>query len=69
MKQFEHVNAASFEEAGRILKESGGTAQAMAGGSDLLGTYKDNLLKTYPETVVNLKKSRDSRRLRKRTAA
>lgn len=56
MKQFEHVNAASFEEAGRILKESGGTAQAMAGGSDLLGTYKDNLLKTYPETVVNLKK-------------
>ena len=56
MKQFEHVNAASFEEAGRILKESGGTAQAMAGGPDLLGTYKDNLLKTYPETVVNLKK-------------
>lgn len=56
MKQFEHVNAASFEEAGRILKKSGGTAQAMAGGSDLLGTYKDNLLKTYPETVVNLKK-------------
>ena len=56
MKQFEHVNAASFEEAGRILKESGGTAQAMAGGSDLLGTYKDNLLKTYPETVVTLKK-------------
>ncbi|WP_302327289.1 FAD-dependent oxidoreductase [Enterocloster lavalensis] len=56
MKQFEHVNAASFEEAGRMLKESGGTAQAMAGGSDLLGTYKDNLLKTYPETVVNLKK-------------
>ena len=56
MKQFEHVNAASFEEAGRLLKESGGTAQAMAGGSDLLGTYKDNLLKTYPETVVNLKK-------------
>lgn len=55
MKQFEHVNAASFEEAGRILKESGG-AQAMAGGSDLLGIYKDGILKTYPETVVNLKR-------------
>lgn len=56
MKQFEHVNAASFEEAGRILKESAGRAQAMAGGSDLLGTYKDGILKTYPETVVNLKR-------------
>ncbi|MDO4328768.1 MAG: FAD-dependent oxidoreductase [Lachnospiraceae bacterium] len=55
MKHFEHVNAASFEEAGRMIKESRGTAQAMAGGSDLLGVYKDNLLKTYPETVINLK--------------
>ena len=55
MKQFEHINAAGFEEAGRILKESGGGAQAMAGGTDLLGIYKDRILKTYPQTVVNLK--------------
>ena len=56
MKQFNHVNAASFEEAGRMLKDSKGAAQAMAGGSDLLGVYKDGILKTYPETVINLKK-------------
>lgn len=55
MKHFEHVNAASFEEAGKLIKESAGTAQAMAGGSDLLGVYKDNILPDYPETVVNLK--------------
>ena len=37
MKHFERVNASSFEEAGRLIKESSGKAQAMAGGSDLLG--------------------------------
>lgn len=60
MKHFERVNASSFEEAGRLIKESSGKAQAMAGGSDLLGTYKDNILPTYPETVVNLKQIPDS---------
>lgn len=55
MKHFEHVNAATYEEAGKLIKESGGTAQAMAGGSDLLGIYKDDVLPTYPKTVVNLK--------------
>ncbi|MCD8020556.1 MAG: FAD-dependent oxidoreductase [Clostridiales bacterium] len=60
MKHFEHVNASTFEEASTLLKESGEKAQAMAGGSDLLGTYKDNILPTYPETVVNLKQIPDA---------
>ena len=55
MKQFEHVTVSSFEEGARILKEGKGKRQAMAGGSDLLGIYKDGILKTHPETVVNLK--------------
>ncbi len=55
MKHFEHVNAESFEQASELLRQANGKADAMAGGSDLLGTYKDNLLETYPDTVVNLK--------------
>lgn len=55
MKQFDHINASSFEEAGRLIREAEGKAQAMAGGSDLLGVYKDNILGQYPETVINLK--------------
>ena len=55
MKHFEHVNAESFEQASQLLRQANGTADALAGGSDLLGTYKDRLLNTYPDTVVNLK--------------
>ena len=55
MKHFEHVNAATYEEAEKLIKESDGTACAMAGGSDLLGIYKDEVLPSYPKTVVNLK--------------
>ncbi|OPY66298.1 MAG: Glutamate synthase (NADPH) small chain [Syntrophorhabdaceae bacterium PtaU1.Bin034] len=55
MKGFNHVNAATFEEACDLLNKSRGTAQVMAGGTDLLGIYKDRILEEYPETVVNLK--------------
>lgn len=53
MKYFKHVNAETFGEASEILKT--GTADAMAGGTDLIGIYKDRILKDYPETVVNIK--------------
>ena len=55
MRHFEHKNAQSFEEASELIKESAGKAEVMSGGTDLLGTYKDELLESYPETVVNLK--------------
>lgn len=55
MKHFDRVNVTSFEEASVLLKEAGGKADALAGGSDLLGIYKDELLETYPEKLVNLK--------------
>ena len=55
MKNFKHVNAATFEEAHNLLNGSGGAAQAMAGGTDLIGIYKDAILEAYPETVVNIK--------------
>jgi NADPH-dependent glutamate synthase beta subunit-like oxidoreductase/CO/xanthine dehydrogenase FAD-binding subunit len=55
MKYFEHVNAASFEEASALLKESSGKALALSGGTDLLGVCKDQILPEYPEKLVNLK--------------
>ena len=55
MKKFDHISAGSYEEAGRIVREGAGKIDPIAGGTDLLGTYKDRLLLTYPEAVVSLK--------------
>ncbi len=61
MKKFNHIGASSYEEASRIIKEGDGRIDAIAGGTDLLGTYKDRLLTTYPEAVVSLKNIPGSR--------
>lgn len=53
MKPFDHMDASSVKEASKALK--GGNAVAIAGGTDLLGSLKDEILPTYPKTVVNLK--------------
>jgi NADPH-dependent glutamate synthase beta subunit-like oxidoreductase len=53
MKPFNHINAVSVEEASNIL--GSGRAKVNAGGTDLLGTLKDNILPEYPSCVVNLK--------------
>ena len=66
MKHFEHVNAESFAQASALLRDANGAADAMAGGSDLLGTYKDGLLESYPDTVVNLKTIPDFAHLEER---
>ena len=55
MKRFRHINASSAEEAASILKEYGGKARVIAGGTDLLGQMKDDILPEYPEVVVNIK--------------
>ncbi len=53
MKPFNHVNATSLEEIRTALSD--GKTNIIAGGTDLLGTLKDNILRTYPSTVINLK--------------
>jgi xanthine dehydrogenase YagS FAD-binding subunit len=53
MKAFKHVNAKSLAEAKSAL--AGGKATIIAGGTDLLGVLKDNILPAYPETLVNIK--------------
>ncbi|MBP1624078.1 MAG: molybdopterin dehydrogenase FAD-binding protein [Acidobacteria bacterium] len=59
MKAFYHVNAKSLAEAGTALAERGpasaGKATLIAGGTDLIGTLKDNILPIYPTTLVNIK--------------
>ncbi len=53
MKPFNHTNATSLAEVKTAL--GGGKAIITAGGTDLLGTLKDNILPDYPSTVINLK--------------
>jgi len=55
MKPFRHVNAASVDEALGLLTEYGGKAWVIAGGTDLLGVLKSEILADYPEAAINLK--------------
>ena len=55
MKTFKHVSAESVEEATAILRECGGNARIIAGGTDLLGEMRDGILADYPEVLVDIK--------------
>jgi NADPH-dependent glutamate synthase beta subunit-like oxidoreductase/CO/xanthine dehydrogenase FAD-binding subunit len=54
MRDFQHHNAESFDEASKIVKESGKPA-AISGGTDLVGVLKEEILEEAPDTLVNLK--------------
>lgn len=53
MKTFNHINATTLAEATAAL--AAGKATLIAGGTDLLGRLKDDILPDYPSTLVNLK--------------
>jgi len=53
MRPFNHTNAKSLAEVKTAL--NGGKTIIIAGGTDLLGTLKDNILPDYPSAVINLK--------------
>lgn len=53
MKTFAHIDAPNVNEASSAAKD--GSAVLIAGGTDLLGVLKDDILRQYPKTVVNLK--------------
>jgi xanthine dehydrogenase YagS FAD-binding subunit len=53
LRKFEHINARTVGEASATLLK--GKAVVIAGGSDLLGTMRFEVLPSYPEIVVNLK--------------
>jgi xanthine dehydrogenase YagS FAD-binding subunit len=52
-KRFEHVNAGTVDEAAAVLKEK--KASIIAGGTDILGAMRFEILPDYPEVLVNLK--------------
>jgi len=53
MKPFNHTNAKSLAEVQTAL--AGGKTALIAGGTDLIGTLKDNILPGYPSTLINIK--------------
>ena len=55
MKPFTHTNAKTVAEARKAL--SGNRTALIAGGTDLIGTLKDNILpdNMHPTTLVNIK--------------
>jgi xanthine dehydrogenase YagS FAD-binding subunit len=53
MKPFNHVNAKTLAEAKTAL--AAGKAALIAGGTDLMGALKDNILPAYPATLINIK--------------
>ncbi len=55
MKKFVHMNAMTIDEATATLGRYGDRASVIAGGTDLLGKMKAEILPTYPEALVNLK--------------
>ncbi|MBN2062972.1 MAG: FAD binding domain-containing protein [Deltaproteobacteria bacterium] len=55
MKKFIHINARSIDEAVSFLSRFGNRASVIAGGTDLLGKMKDEILPVYPEALINIK--------------
>ncbi|HVP64973.1 MAG TPA: FAD binding domain-containing protein, partial [candidate division Zixibacteria bacterium] len=61
MKRFKYAKAESFASCAAALQESAnGNTKVMAGGTDLLGTLKSQILKEYPETLISLKGIEDA---------
>ncbi len=55
MKYFDHINAKHLQEAVSLLKLYDGKAVINAGGTDVLGVLKDQILPDYPEALINIK--------------
>ena len=53
MKPFQHTSANTVQEAQAALGDA--RTRIIAGGTDLLGTLKDNILPIHPARVVNIK--------------
>jgi NADPH-dependent glutamate synthase beta subunit-like oxidoreductase/CO/xanthine dehydrogenase FAD-binding subunit len=55
VKTFQHFNARSVRHATSLLAKNNGKARINAGGTDLLGSLRDNCLADYPEVLINIK--------------
>lgn len=55
MKEFIHRNATTVAQAVSALGEYKGTAAVIAGGTDILGVIKSDIIANYPAALVDLK--------------
>ena len=55
MKEFIFKKPQKIEEVSQALKQYNGKGKILAGGTDLLGQIKDEILPAYPEGVISIK--------------
>jgi xanthine dehydrogenase YagS FAD-binding subunit len=55
IRKFKHINAKTIDDVVSTLHQYGNKARVLAGGTDLLGTMRFDILRDYPEAVINLK--------------
>jgi xanthine dehydrogenase YagS FAD-binding subunit len=55
MKTFQHYNARSMRQATALLAKYNGKARLNAGGTDLIGSLRDQCMAEYPEALINIK--------------
>lgn len=55
MKYFRHIDAGSIDHVVAMLAQHKDKASLIAGGTDLLGVLKSEILNDYPATLINLK--------------
>jgi NADPH-dependent glutamate synthase beta subunit-like oxidoreductase len=55
LMKFKYINASTIDDATEALRQYGDKAWVLAGGSDLVGTMRFEVLQNYPEVVINLK--------------
>jgi NADPH-dependent glutamate synthase beta subunit-like oxidoreductase/CO/xanthine dehydrogenase FAD-binding subunit len=55
MKTFQHYNARSLKHASAVISKHNGRAKVNAGGTELLGSLRNNCIAGYPEAVINIK--------------
>ena len=55
MRKFTHIAPRTIEEAVSALRRYGDRASIIAGGTDILGKMKDEILPKYPEALINIK--------------
>ena len=53
--KFEYIKATTVDEAVSILKKQPNSTCVLAGGTDLLGTMRFEILRDYPKTLVDVK--------------
>lgn len=55
MVRFKHFDSSTVDEAVSLLSRFEGRAKVIAGGTDIIGLYKDNVLPKPYEALINIK--------------